>query len=209
MNEDFETLRKILLGLFDLEKSLWSSPDIRHYQELYHDMPPMYNENEIKNLMDYRTGDFKSDFRKSSSFLYLPPFERDSKFIPILVLDCDLNPPASKISFYITLYKYVGGERHPKCIGFRFEGSHGGPVHDFCHVQIINKIKGTQKRRSLKCYDWLPTTVPCIPVKARCPVSLFLLLLVSFYGKGILNMIQVELADKYKEPLDGILSCAT
>jgi hypothetical protein len=107
------------------------------------------------------------------------------------------------------LLKLNEGER-PDCIGFRFEGSEAEDGeecdHNYWHMQLVSKIKTKIGNRFPVSKNWLPTGIPCIPIKTQCPVSLLLCLLVSLYGPDIFSyLIDVSVDDKYKQPLQDVL----
>ena len=57
-------------------------------------------------------------------------------------------------------------------VGFRYEGP-GGGVHAYWHLQM-NPVLGFS--------DWLPETLPCVPLIAEEPIDVLLTLLLSLYG---------------------------
>ena len=206
MEEKFKIIKEILILLFKEQARLW-----RLYHKpidtdaLYKILPPILHEGQIISLLERENGRFKSDFCDYGKFLYLPPLERDSKFIPILELKCDLDKSELEISFYVTLYRWFEEKAQFEQIGFRFEGPHEGPVHNYWHVQLIHGIAGISTTQSLASSNSIPVKIPCIPVKARCPVSLLLCMLFSFYGDKILEDIFHKLRGRHNKPLIAIL----
>lgn len=215
MKEDLRIIRDALLKLSDTQQHLANTGKLpKGYSKLIDIFHPM-NQDQIYDLMKFENkGPLKTDFLTSDFFLYLPPLCNDSKVVPIFSLFCDLDESPTKISFYIFVFRYPeeedgGVDKSPNYLGFRFEGSHATKEmeseHDYWHVQIVNKFKGKHESKFPKCHNWLPVRMPCIPIKAESPVSLFISLLFSFYGNQIFNKIDFSFKDQYKKPLDGIL----
>ena len=73
-------------------------------------------------------------------------------------------------------------------------------------MQNINITRGIFQRfveYSARALSWIPEQTPCFPLPAKCPVSLFLSLIVSMYGKRLATEIisDVDIAKEYLEPL--------
>lgn len=151
---------------------------------------------ELEKIMKEKLGNLCLDLDKP---FYLPPLEENSEFIPLLSLKCNLSESPPNISLRIEMFRYLIEEKYKlQGFGFRFETGKSGSKHDYWHVQVTKVVGGP---------DWIPDTVPCIPVRAKCPVSLIFCMLISFYGKGMYNKIfsGMNIDKKYKEPLKGIL----
>ena len=210
MKEEFKKLQEILLKLFDSQQHLVHTDKLpEDYYKLFDVFNPIQNQNQIINLMNVKEGT-QTDFSNSDYFLYLPPLSQDPKTIPILSMDCDLDESPSNVSFYIVIFRYPDdGGSIPSYLGFRFEGPEGSgdaaSRHDYWHVQIIKEFKGRHGQKFPKYHNWLPVKMPCIPIKAECPVSLLICLLFSFYGNQLFADINFSLRGDHTRPLDGIL----
>lgn len=110
--------------------------------------------------------------------MYLPPLRRKSEFIPLLSFKCSFRETSPYISLRVEMYRSVQVEKKIELrgLGFRFET--GDLKHKYCHVQMFG---------ASGCPDLLPETDPCIPTTAGCPVSLFICMIVSFYGMRVWN----------------------
>lgn len=210
MKEDYNKMQEILLKLFDIQQNLVHTKQLPDdYYKLFDVFIPMESQNQIKDLMKVKEGKH-ANFLEADYFLYLPPLSQDPKTIPILSLKCDLDESPTNITFYIVVFRYPdNGKEKPCYLGFRFEGPEGcdkdGSCHNYWHVQIIKEFKGRHEPKFPKYHDWLPVKMPCIPIKAECPVSLLVCLLFSFYGNQLLNDISIPLKSDYKRPLHDIL----
>jgi len=137
-------------------------------------------------------------------YFYLPPLE-DPHYIPTLKIDC--NYPSEKISFRLEFYKFTD-KKNLKLVGFgfRFETGERPSKHDFFHAQVSNRPLPS-KPLLPKCPGWIPTSIPCIPLKAECPISLIFNMLISLYGTGLYNkLFPQKLMDILKSPLEPIAS---
>lgn len=176
-----------------------------NYNFLLKRMRPTQSE-ELRSLKEKNKSDLSLDL--SNGFLYLPPLFGKAKFVPILSLKCDLRSSPPDMSLRVVMYKSesssVAGSSL-QGIGFRFE-IHPNGSHDFWHVQVSSK-HGDQTLP--RCPSWIPSEIPCIPIRANSPVSLILCMLVSFYGKRVYNKLfsSINIPSEYKEPLKSIL-CA-
>lgn len=158
---------------------------------------------ELKNVI---RGNFGGRRLNIVASFYLPPLEDNSEFIPILSsLRSDLRNPLLDTRLYVEMYHFLGNEIELKGLGFRFERHRTGPKHDYWHIQIITK--GSQNIPLSEGIDWIPVTVPCIPARAKCTVSLILFMLISFYGKGMYNKLfaDMNIDNRYTELLEDIL----
>ena len=139
----------------------------------------------------------------SRTWFYLPPLENDPEFIPILTIKCDFKTSIDKMNIGLILTR-VDESKKFKQIGFRFEGpcqkkkskdkkgkdeTVNRNRHEYYHVQLFTKARGSKKEPLKECPQWLPTSIPCLPVKANDPISLITNLLVSLYGKGMVSKL--------------------
>lgn len=204
-------MQQILLRLFDIQQHLLHTDKLPDdYYKLFDVFVPIQNQDQIINLMNAKGGTH-TNFLEADYFLYLPPLNQDPKTIPILSLKCDLDESPANVTFYIVVFRYPdNGKEIPCYLGFRFEGPEGCDEEDSCHnywhAQIIKEFKGRHGPKFPKYHDWLPVKMPCIPIKAECPVSLLVCLLFSFYGNQLFDAINIPLKSDYTRPLDGILS---
>jgi hypothetical protein len=135
---------------------------------------------------------------------YLPPLEEDREFIPILSLKCDLTSSPPSLSLRVGMTKYTnGGKCRPTSVGFRFEMGKPNSNHNYHHMQFTARPHD----EPLAGCPELPETYPCVLTPAKCPVSLFLCLLLSLYGSRITEnrIFTVNIDRKYKVPLDYLL----
>jgi len=120
----------------------------------------------------------------------LPPLDKLPGFIPVLLLKQSPSEWIEDVSFRVVLYRTSDGLKN--CIGFRFEGPHHGTDdskdaarHAYYHVQMIRSLED----KAEDCLggisiDWLPETVPGIPVFAHSTPSLLLCIVLSLYGRN-------------------------
>ena len=209
MEEDFQTIREILIRLFRHQRSQLNN-GLPEYDKLSYDFPPMDNESQIRNLMSDLTS-CKSDFHKYGKYLYLPPIKKDANIVPILLFECNLSKSMDNISFTLILFRYLDDTGIPEKIAFRFEGPEGvaggHSRHNYWHMQITNEIASRDGYQKTICRKWLPVKTPCTPIVCRCPVSLLLCILFSFYGKQMFDfMDSFTIETKYLEPLAPIMA---
>jgi len=210
MSKEFIKIREIFLQLFRKQRSLLrTAQGLPEYDKLYKDYPPMDSEDDICKLMNEDKG-LVTDFCHSDEYLYLPPMDKDPKIVPIILFDCDLSTSPNDISFSLILFRFNNGSAVADCIAFRFEGPEGEPKrsrHHYWHMQVTNEILGRNGYQKIKCKDWLPVKMPCIPIVSECPVSLLLCVLFSFYGKKMYQYLPVGVVEpRHFEPLKGILA---
>ena len=207
-DSDFDRMGQVLRKIFQLSKILWQrgyTPEwkkvdkttLDDYNELLYIRPPIL-EGKLENLVR------KPRYNRLvlDRPFYLPPVKDDSEFIPILQIRWKLGKICD-ISIRIEMYRFV--RTFPegsgfRSLAFRFEMHGASKTHDFMHVQVTRTQHGFP--------DWLPTTIPCIPTIAQCPVSLLLCALVSLYGKNMYNMLfsGMKMPKKCLEPLKQILT---
>jgi len=139
--------------------------------------------------------------------LLMPPLQENAGFIPVLSLKCYLNGPSPEMSVRVELYRAIkmnGGENY-QSVGFRFEIHGNGSEHNYCHVQLSSEHRWEGIKESLpNCPPWIPVEIPRIPIMANCPVSLFMAVLVSFYGKRETEemMKPISFDGKYRQMLE-------
>jgi hypothetical protein len=205
---DFDRVGQLLLRIFRISRRQWEKQrtledekvnDVIYedYQKLLVQKPPIA-EGELLNLLQKP--------RHSRLLLdrpfYLPPLKHNREFIPMLQINWKLLEDSSEISIRIEMHRYIQeypdtGRPHLRSLGFRFE-IHKGMAHDYMHVQVIRPGNP----------EWLPTSLPCIPTIADCPVSLLFCALTSLYGKNMYNMLfaGMDMPGKYLDPLREILT---
>jgi hypothetical protein len=208
MEKDFQTIREILIRLFRHQRSRLTS-GLPEYDKLYYEYPPMDNESQIVFLMSDLTHCI-SDFYTYGKYLYLPPIKKDENIVPILLFDCDLSKSKDEISFTLILFRFLNETGIPEKIAFRFEGPEGiaGGLskHNYWHMQVTNTIESRNGYQKTICRKWLPVKTPCTPIVCRCPVSLLLCLLFSFYGIQMFDFFEsLDIENQYLEPLKPIL----
>ncbi len=138
-------------------------------------------------------------FKTQGQYLYLPPTEKEAQFVPVMTLDCLFNDRLSRFCSHISFLS-VKDKRPYYGVGFRIETPENqnqlpdpnrkvtSPgYHDFYHAQLINKpmeIMGP---------DGLPDSQPSFPLVANCPITLFLCILLSVYGRKSFRQLVVDL----------------
>jgi hypothetical protein len=129
--------------------------------------------------------------------LFLPPLDTDNQFIPIMCVDCDFTVIPPQMRLYVGMFR-TSRSGKPKVFGFRFETSHPDSNHDYCHGQFTRTFAHRSEEFSI-FPKWIPERVPCILVPANDPISLFCVMLISFYGKIMWTKILSDIAidDKY------------
>jgi hypothetical protein len=212
MQEDFETIQNIFLSLLYHYRNQLKG-GLPAYQDMFPEFPPMHENQDLGNLMSDLTT-FESHFDKSEKFFYLPRMDRDPHIVPILIFDCNLSKSVTDVSFIIILSRQIDDPKKPERIAFRFEGPEGTSEnkseHNYWHIQLTNEIDVKKGFQKITCLKWLPTKMPCIPVVGRCPVSLLLCLLFSFYGRQMFKYInKSKIKEEYYTDLKPIIeSCA-
>jgi hypothetical protein len=122
----------------------------------------------------------------SKSPFILPPLDQDKEFIPLLSATYEFGITSYRLRFPIAMIRFhEGGPFNFWGIGFRFESKWNGGNHDYFHVQPTPEPfeEGRFSGKLPVFCDWMPSTYPCIPTGARCPVTLLYTLLISLYGK--------------------------
>jgi hypothetical protein len=127
-------------------------------------------------------------FQSGNQYLFLPPIEEEVSLVPLMSLKLLFNRQVSQLKICVLFLSM--DENKPKYhIGFRLEcpeSQNQGQenpepigVHDFYHAQLITELDGAP----IQGPEWLPVSQPSFPLVANCPVTLFLCLLLSIYGK--------------------------
>ena len=136
------------------------------------------------------------NFFEEEKVLYLPPLEKDAKFLPIFSLCCNLSRNQSIAKFRVMLVTLDQSQQALNGIGFRMETPEGRNqntntndndstgIHDFHHAQLIQQFSPEQFGNILptKCPSWLPESQPSFPMPADCPVTLLLCIMMTLYG---------------------------
>jgi hypothetical protein len=209
MKDEYKLIQEILLNLMKKQRYQQETEGkCKNYDKFQEKIYPIYEAGQIQSLMDINSDNLTADFCNYNYFLYLPPIE-GQPCVPILLLKCNLKKSEFDISYYVMLLKPKEGEK-PDCVGFRFEGSEAENgeecTHDYWHMQLVSKIDTKIGLGFPSSKNWLSTSLPCVPVKAKCPVSLLLCLLVSLYGPDIFSyLIDISVDEKYKLPLKDVL----
>ena len=107
-------------------------------------------------------------------------FTGKSSILPLVALEREVNRPAD-LSIQVAVFRH-SANGSPAAIGYRFEAPSGEGRHDYYHVQFVRRFRNPD-RPLPQCPEWLPDKQPAIPVGARDAVSLFLVLLISLYGR--------------------------
>lgn len=215
MRKDFGILRKLILEVWRRSQRAWrkrsdSRATLYTYDRLISSKRQM-SETEVEQLMP-TDGGARCDFGESDGYFYLPPLERGLGFVPLLVLWCDLDTSGADISVKVAFYKFAREPKEEQSFGFRFEGPHAGGDegdrgeadgtnerlnvpsvgrHEFYHAQLITLLRKASGRERFTCPEWMHEHIPAFPLKAECPVCLFLCMLASLYGRGF---------DRYFDP---------
>lgn len=134
-------------------------------------------------------GEIRAEFEKNAHMcsinfdnLYLPPLENNPEFVPILSVKCDLKEKDDQISLRVEMLRYDTNQKL-NGFGYRFESPHPNGNHNYWHIQVIS---GGMK---LGCPEWLPENDPCIPLRIETPIGLILIMLICFYGRSGIDLI--------------------
>lgn len=185
MKKTIGSLRQLFRTLYQIQEKRW----FRQARTINKDALTAYNMLAYKwyPLSDRETDELFADpetvhidFAELRRVLYLPPLERDARFVPVLSLTCNLDETTTEISSQVMLVSLLEDEEQQSrlCgVGFRLES--GAGRHDFYHAQLIRDLPGGPP---IACPTWLPDTQPSFPLLANCPVTLILSLLLSLYG---------------------------
>jgi len=180
-----DALRSLLNGLYVEQARDWyphrrGRKPSAHAQALWHQMIgtwPSVGLTDLKKWLPV-SDTIHVDFSQQRKVLYLPPLDRDSRFVPVLSLEWHLDPTRDSITLRVMLVRTVKGHKKFHGIGFRLESGRGR--HGFYHAQLVRSLGWGP---AVECPSWLPERQPSFPLAARCPVTLMLALLLTMYGK--------------------------
>ena len=211
MHQTIGALKTLLTRVYRQQASDWSSersrtqpsPDV---QTLWAELQARYwwsvSETELEQWFS-PVDRLQLNFASEKRVLYLPPLEKDSEFVPVLSLCCDLSDESTCISLRVMLVRRLDSGGKLCGVGFRFESPNSEGRHGFYHAQLIQSLGWGP---AVECPDWLPCTQPSFPVTARCPVTLLLTLLLSLYGKhywrDFFNGHQLQFLNRYLSALE-------
>ena len=211
MTRIINVLKSILTPLLKIQQSVWideepnrirSCQALATYKALFYKfgLLPITLE-DIEKLLPLSETD-GMNFCKFGKVLYLPPLEKDARFVPILSLSCTLKETRSIAQLKVMLVSLddcFEEDRKFYGIGFRMETPESWKQntdqpakpgrHDFHHAQLIQKFdqKKLDKKVKIECPCWIPVTQPSFPLPAECPVTLLLCLIVTLYGRKYYN----------------------
>ncbi len=204
---DVITLKELTLALLRHSKDCWNarlphtlehrrlSAKTLRTREWLLKQTHAIEEGEVEGLTRQPKSQIRLGSFTDGSLLFLPPLDDDEMFVPVMSMEIDSEK--RKTSFRISLYRNDNDNR-PIFVGFRFETpSEGSEKHRYFHAQPIESdLYGIVKWR-----EESPGTVPCIPVSAKNPVTLFLCLVLSLYGRNGTRVIMtdLELAKEHKD----------
>ena len=207
--KDFDVLCIVLKKLNKKSDYLWrngltingtelSDNLIRTYSSLIDEKRPL-SLGELEKIID-EAQDLQLSWDKT--YFYFPPLN-DPEFVTTFKFECNFTSPNPSIKFRIEMHRYKD-EGKTKLFGFGFRFETGSPEtgHDFLHMQISTRPSPSKKLFS-GCSGFIPTSIPCIPAIAKCPVSLLFFILICFYGKRMYNKIfPPEMMDFVKSRLE-------
>ncbi len=188
--KDFDLMCQVLIKLSQFSKTRWRSgiensslpkAAIDGYYHLVNQHSPISSEEVEKLVQEWKAS---KKMRFYLNYLFLPPLQDNSEFIPILSLDYNFEPPYRHLSFRIEMHRLIT-EQEAKihCVGFRFEIGEPGSDHDYHHVQLTSRRRNWEGGQALpQCPVWMPVKVPRIPMPVSDPVALILSVVVSLYG---------------------------
>lgn len=197
-----KALREIVMALYDQQDADWS-PEMRDPSRkvsstaeevkrlLAQSWHPLTRK-QLEKLLS--TGnelhvDFIGD---KNRIMYLPPLEKDGRFVPVLSLVCNLDERREELRLRVLLISKDDND-DLQGIGFRLETPEwqnereqdpetaGRGRHDFYHAQWIPKLDMNPPLP--RPIMWIPCNQPSFPLAADCPVTLVLTLILSLYGK--------------------------
>ena len=213
MTETIDTLQDILTPLFQIQEAAWRNGDSKPkpskrasstYKAIYEKWIPAALED---TKFIFKSPNYVLDFSQRGKVLYLPPLHNKmAGFVPILSPCYKLNRKNKKKSTARLQVMLVRLDKNPKPVGmgFRLEtperrnqnanSTDQEGIHDFPHAQLIREFRVKQLDEPLRISNpyWLPITQPSFPLPAKCPVTLFLCLIVTLYGKKYYNQFLAE-----------------
>ncbi len=161
-----------------------------------------------KGEIDYFANEFVFkdlfELNQKYQYYYLPPMTGDnSEFVPFLSFKFDYRNDIEEFCLRLGLRKVVitGSRIDHFGVGFRYETAHKtSEKHNFAHSQLVLK---PNNECLPNCPSWLPEKMPCIPIPAVDPISTFLVMLVSLYGKSewIQYVNDIDNIQDYYRPL--------
>lgn len=217
MKEIARTLREFFSVLCQIQSSVWFHQEPKWkpsdhawttYSMLMGSWAPI-TERELRNMFPDR-GTVDADFSRRRKFLYLPQLEKNSRFVPVLSLKCNLDETTAniKLRVFLVCRDEDEGDARLRGIGFRLEGPEGAGEgrHNFYHAQFIQNLETglyAERGPNIEILHWLPETQPAFPLIAEDPLTLVLSLFLSLYDVrfcwSFVNEYQVP---NLKSPLD-------
>jgi len=153
------------------------------YDQLITEKPPIVAGEITQLANEYVVKDF-FELNQKHQYYYLPPLTGDnSDFVPFLSFTFDYRDDVEAFCLRIGLRKIEKNEDEVEHfgVGFRYETAHKTSMkHNYAHSQFVLKPNDEDLPN---CPSWLPEKIPCIPTPAVDPISTFLIMLVSLYGK--------------------------
>ena len=241
MTRIINVLKSILTPLLKIQQSVWINEDpnrirscqaLATYKALSYEFSllPITLEDIEKLLPLSET--VGMSFCKFGKVLYLPPLEKDARFVPILSLSCTLKETHSIAQLRVMLVSLDDCSEEDRKfygIGFRMETPESWKQatdqpakpgrHDFHHAQLIQEFgqKKLDKKVKIECPCWIPVTQPSFPLPAQCPVTMLLCLIVTLYGriyyndffKDYFNGSRDSEIKPYKEKVDPWINCTS
>jgi hypothetical protein len=203
-HSEMKALRKIIQQVHDFSTQHWKTyEDIDGdkldqktrdaYDNLISKYPPIESEELSHRLFESIKPRNLNLYLDGGGRLYLPPLDEDPEFVASLSLECDLK--AATMSIRIEMQRIL--EDSMCGIGYRLELGTG--EHGYYHLTLASKRPSREGGGDIMgCPPWLPTNIPRIPTSAKCPVALFVSVLIGLYGfRGYLKLLT-----KLEEPID-------
>lgn len=204
VDDRIETFKGFLTTLWRTQSKAWNYvpttvSDV--YNTVVGQFPPM-DEKALEAIIP-TDAQVEGNSSAGHRYLYLPPLDKDSEFIPLMSFHYDFKDKA-KPAMKFSLHLLTMHNRELRSIGYRIETPHGSGkqepgAHDFHHAQLCREyMGGGGKWHTLpNCPEWLPTTQPSFPLPARDYVELFVCLLISLYGGHWLQPLQAAGIHKF------------
>jgi hypothetical protein len=125
-----------------------------------------------------------------NSFLYLDPPKVGPPMLPLLSISANFGrcPPAVRIRMGLFLLD----EGALCAVGYRFEMAEGPGAHNYCHAQWIRGFEEGSPFPGTESLQWVPDSVPALPLDADNPVTLLVALLVGLYGEQALAWLRLD-----------------
>ena len=194
-----QACRELLLILCRFQRRAWFQEELGDRPSTlalsaYHRMIGLWASLEEKDVLAQfpDSAAVEVDFSDLGRFLYLPPLEKDSRFVPVLTLQGCIDADCSNLRLRVLLVccDDEKGDSLLHSIGFRFDSpkaSDNTRRHTRYHAQLIGDLESSaysrRRPREIEVLMWLPETYPAVVLPCSDSVALLLSLLLSLYDE--------------------------